>query len=266
MTARAVVTQLNTHEAAVWEPYSTLLICLQVCVCACVCVCSVRVRDEYEAPAGLKCLYGCMFVHLYMYVWVKFICVCTCACACVCVVLQLLLGWLVFILAWSQTFITSLLIAPFLHPSVPPAIYKSTADCLSLRANIQSFFFSSPFFGSPLLSSPLLSSPLLFHTVVYFVSAKIKKNKKKTKKKTLWHPSFSQPNRPNLAKLEHIRASTLYSFSPLTCLCRTVCAKVFVEWTNIILLCEQWRVCHNTHSHTTQKGLKEGHLKFSLVY
>ncbi len=121
----------------------------------CLSMCSMWADDECKPPAALSV---CMFVHLQMYVWVKFLraCVffcmqmCVCVCVCMCVVLQLLLGWSVFILAWSQTFITSLLIAPFLHPSVPPAIYKSTAACLSLRANIQSFFF------------PVLSSPLTF--------------------------------------------------------------------------------------------------------
>ena len=38
MTAQAVVTQLNTQEVVVWEPYSTLFICLQACVCVYECV------------------------------------------------------------------------------------------------------------------------------------------------------------------------------------------------------------------------------------
>lgn len=119
---------------------------------------------------------------------------------CVCVLLQLLLGWLVFILARFQTFITSLLIAPFLHPSVPPAIYKSTADCFSLRANIQSFLY-------PLLS--MLSSFALSH-IFLCPNVGLKKRKQKPPKT----PSLAvSQNRLNDGQVcVHLRPFLILSF------------------------------------------------------
>lgn len=100
---------------------------------------------------------------------------------CVCVLLQYLPGWCVFTLAWSQTFIASLLIASILHPFIPPAIYKSAGDCLSLSANIQS---------------------------VFSLSSHSKRKKKKQLSLTC---SFTPPNRFNYHQM-YIHQLVIYSF------------------------------------------------------
>lgn len=65
MTAWAVVTQLNTQEVVVWEPYSThcLFICRRVCgrMSVFVYMCAMWIYDEYKVL--LTALSVCMFVH-----------------------------------------------------------------------------------------------------------------------------------------------------------------------------------------------------------